>query len=74
MQLQERLAGLKLLFINELGFVTLSKTGAELLFRSRSTCPSDWTEVFGSQRSPTRSWTALRTVGLDQATIRISGD
>ena len=32
MQLQKRLAGLKLLIIGELGFVSLSKTGAELLF------------------------------------------
>ena len=32
MQLQKRLAGLKLLIIDELGFVPLSKTGAELLF------------------------------------------
>ena len=32
MQLQKRLAGLKLLIIDELGFVSLSKTGAELLF------------------------------------------
>jgi DNA replication protein DnaC len=32
MQLQKGLAGLKLLIIDELGFVPLSKTGAELLF------------------------------------------
>ena len=32
MQLQKRLTGLKLLIIDELGFVPLSKTGAELLF------------------------------------------
>ena len=32
LQLQRRLVGLKLLIIDELGFVPLSKTGAELLF------------------------------------------
>ena len=32
LQLQKRLSGLKLLIIDELGFVPLSKTGAELLF------------------------------------------
>ena len=63
MQLQKRLAGLKLLIIDELGFVPLSKTGAELLFEVfsqryergstlvTSNLPFDeWTEVFGSQR------------------------
>ena len=32
LQLRKRLVGLKLLIIDELGFVPLSKTGAELLF------------------------------------------
>ena len=32
LRFQKRLAGLKLLIIDELGFVPLSKTGAELLF------------------------------------------
>ena len=32
LRLQKRLAGVKLLIIDELGFVPLSKTGAELLF------------------------------------------
>ena len=39
LNLQKKLARLKLLIIDELGFVPLSKTGAELLF-----------EVFGSER------------------------
>src|SRR3546814_19018700 len=60
---QKRLAGLKLLIIDELGFVPLSKTGAELLFEVfsqryergatlvTSNLPFDeWTEVFGSER------------------------
>jgi DNA replication protein DnaC len=63
LQLQKRLAGLKLLIIDELGFVPLSKTGAELLFAVfsqryergsilvTSNLPFDeWTEVFGSER------------------------
>ena len=63
LQLQKRLAGLRLLIIDELGFVPLSKTGAELLFEVfsqryergstlvTSNLPFDeWTEVFGSQR------------------------
>ena len=63
LQLQKRLAGLKLLIIDELGFVPLSKSGAELLFEVfsqryergstlvTSNLPFDeWTEVFGSER------------------------
>ena len=63
LRLQKRLAGLKLLIIDELGFVPLSKTGAELLFEVfsqryergatlvTSNLPFDeWTEVFGSER------------------------
>jgi hypothetical protein len=63
LQLQKRLASLKLLIIDELGFVPLSKTGAELLFEVfsqryergsilvTSNLPFDeWTEVFGSER------------------------
>ncbi|HZA24289.1 MAG TPA: IS21-like element helper ATPase IstB, partial [Dehalococcoidia bacterium] len=63
LQLQKRLAGLQLLIIDELGFVPLSKTGAELLFEVfsqryergsilvTSNLPFDeWTEVFGSER------------------------
>ncbi len=63
LRFQKKLAGYKLLIIDELGFVPLSKTGAELLFEvfSRryergstlvtSNLPFDeWTEVFGSER------------------------
>ena len=63
LNLQRKLASLKLLIIDELGFVPLSKTGAELLFEvfsqryergsilATSNLPFDeWTEVFGSQR------------------------
>jgi DNA replication protein DnaC len=63
LRLQKQLAGYKLLIIDELGFVPLSKTGAELLFEVfsqryergsilvTSNLPFDeWTEVFGSER------------------------
>ncbi|MBL4738141.1 MAG: IS21-like element helper ATPase IstB [SAR324 cluster bacterium] len=63
LNLQRKLARLKLLIIDELGFVPLSKTGAELLFEvfsqryergsvlATSNLPFDeWTEVFGSER------------------------
>ena len=63
LNLQKKLARLKLLIIDELGFVPLSKTGAELLFEVFSqryergsvlvttNLPFDeWTEVFGSER------------------------
>jgi DNA replication protein DnaC len=63
LNLQKKLARLKLLIIDELGFVPLSKTGAELLFEVfsqryergsvlvSSNLPFDeWTEVFGSER------------------------
>jgi len=63
LRLQKRLARLKLLIIDELGFVPLSKTGAELLFEIfsqryergsilvTSNLPfEEWTEVFGSER------------------------
>ena len=62
-KLQKKLARLKLLIVDELGFVPLSKTGAELLFEVFSkqyergsvlvttNLPFDeWTEVFGSER------------------------
>ena len=65
LNLQRRLARLKLLIIDELGFVPLSKTGAELLFEVfsqryergsvlvTSNLPFvEWTEVFGSERLP----------------------
>jgi DNA replication protein DnaC len=60
---QKMLAGYELLIIDELGFVPLSKTGAELLFELvsqryergatiiTSNLPFDeWTETFGSER------------------------
>ena len=60
---QKQLAAQDLLIIDELGFVPLSKTGAELLFEGisqryergsiivTSNLPFDeWTEVFGSER------------------------
>ena len=63
LNLQKKLSRLKLLIIDELGFVPLSKTGAELLFEVISqryergsilittNLPFDeWTEVFGSER------------------------
>ena len=63
LRFQKKLANLKLLIIDELGFVPLSKTGAELLFEvfsqryergsilMTSNLPFDeWTEVFGSER------------------------
>jgi DNA replication protein DnaC len=62
-RLQKTLASQELLIIDELGFVPLSKTGAELLFEVisqryergsiiiTSNLPFDeWTEVFGSER------------------------
>ncbi len=62
-RLQKTLASQDLLLIDELGFVPLSKTGAELLFEIisqryergsiiiTSNLPFDeWTEVFGSER------------------------
>jgi DNA replication protein DnaC len=63
LRLQKRLAGYRLLIIDELGFVPLSKSGAELLFEVfsqryergstlvTSNLPFDeWTEVLGSER------------------------
>ena len=63
--LQRQLSRLNLLIIGELGFVPLSRTGAELLFEVFSqryergstivttNLPFDeWTEVFGSERLP----------------------
>ena len=63
LRLQRQLAKYRLLIIDELGFVPLSKTGAELLFEVfsqryergstlvTSNLPFDeWTEVFGSER------------------------
>jgi len=63
LRLQKQLAGVKLLIIDELGFVPLSRTGAELLFELISqryergatmitgNLPFDeWTETFGTER------------------------
>ena len=63
LRLQRQLAGYKLLVIDELGYVPLSQTGAELLFEVfsqryergstvvTSNLPFDeWTSVFGSER------------------------
>ena len=63
MRLQRQLAKVKLLIIDELGFVPLSKTGAELLFELisqryergstliTSNLPfEEWTETFGTER------------------------
>ena len=74
LNLQRQLARFKLLIVNELGFVPLSRTGAELLFEVFSqryergsilvttNLPFDeWTEVFGSERLTARCWTASPT-------------
>ncbi len=63
LRLQAQLAGYKLLIVDELGYVPLSPTGAELLFEVfsqryergstivTSNLPfEDWTSVFGSER------------------------
>ncbi len=63
LRLQKQLSSQQLLIIDELGFVPLSKNGAELLFETISQCyergaviitsnlPFDeWTEIFGSER------------------------
>jgi len=63
LRLQKQMANQKLLIIDELGFVPLSPTGAELLFEMfsqryergstivTSNLPFDeWTSVFGSER------------------------
>ena len=63
LRVQKQMATVKLLIIDELGFVPLSKTGAELLFEIfsqryeqgstliTSNLPFDeWTETFGSER------------------------
>ncbi len=63
LRLQKQMANQKLLIIDELGFVPLSKTGAKLLFElisqryergstliTRNLPFDEWTEVFGSER------------------------
>ena len=76
LRLQRQLARNKLLIIDELGLVPLSKTGAELLFEVfsqryercsvilTSNLPFDeWTEIFGSER--------LTGAGLDRITHHV---
>lgn len=68
-RLQKQLTTQNLSIIDELGFVPLSKSGAELLFEVISQCyergssiitsnlPFDeWTEVFGSERLTGALW------------------
>ena len=63
LRFQKKLATYKLLIVDELGFVPLSKTGAELLFEvfsqryergstlvTTNLLFDEWTEVFGSER------------------------
>jgi len=63
LRFQKQLASYELLIVDELGFVPLSKTGAELLFETfsqryerastlvTSNLPfEEWTEIFGSER------------------------
>ena len=77
LRFQKKLATYKLLIVDELGFVPLSKTGAELLFEVFSqryergstlvttNLPFDeWTEVFGSER--------LTGALLDRLTHRVN--
>ena len=77
LRLQKQLVKQKLLIIDELGFVPLSKTGAELLFElisQRYECGSilitsnlpfdEWTETFGTER--------LTGALLDRLTHRVS--
>ena len=72
LNLQRQLSRLKLLIIDELGFVPLSRTGAELLFEVFSqryergsvmvttNLPfDDWTEVFARNASPEPCWTGF---------------
>jgi len=63
LRFQKQIASYELLIVDELGFVPLSKTGAELLFEMLSQCYErgsslitsdlpfqEWTEVLGSER------------------------
>lgn len=71
LRFQKKMASYKLLIIDELALVRLSKTAAELLFELisqryergstlfTSNWPFDeWTETFGSERPPVPCWTA----------------
>ena len=80
---QKRLSRLKLLAVDELGFVPLSKTGAELLFEVFSQryergsmlvttyLPFDeWTEVFGaSDRYSTLLQSLAHSVSMDDVQV-----
>jgi len=50
LKLQRELQAVKLLIVDELGYVPLSPTGAELLFEVFSQRFEEWTSVFGSER------------------------
>ena len=76
LQLQRKLAKVKLLILDELGFVPLSKTGAELLFELisqryergstliTSNLPfEEWTETFGTERLPGALLDRLTQIG-----------
>jgi len=62
MRLQSALAKLQLLIIDELGYVPLSQTGAELLF-----------EVI-SQRYERLGWAALRTPPMPYRLLKLAED
>ena len=78
LRFQKQLAKYSLLIIDELGFVPLSKTGAELLFELfisqryergatlvTSNLPFDeWTEIFGSERLTGPCWTGSPTMSI----------
>jgi DNA replication protein DnaC len=85
-RLQKLLASQDLLIIDELGFVPLSKTGAELLFevisqryeRSSiiitSNLPFDeWTEVFGSERLPASQKSASHSIQSNIKRFQVGG-
>ena len=84
LDLQRQLSRLNLPIINELGFVPLSRTGAELLFEVFSQrydrgsilvttdLPFDeWTEVFGSERL---TWVLLDRLTHHAHILEMSGD
>ena len=77
LRLQRQLAGYKLLIIDELGYVPLSATGAELLFRSSASATSEaarWSRAIcrstsgrpcsAPSGSPARSSTASRITSI----------
>ena len=66
LNLQKRLARLKLLIIDELGFVPLSRTGAELLFEVFSQRYAAWIDLRDHQP-------AVRRVDRDARSERLTG-